>query len=216
MKLLVLIYLISSLNGIGQCYENLKIEIESKRLDFLKLYTSSENKDSILLLSEEFIFDIITNDIFNYWYNTKWDFNGTTTTPQKGSIACGYFVTTVLEHAGFKLPRVKWAQLDSETMILKLNSNVKRFSKRPVQEVINYIESSGKGLYLVGLDIHVGFIVNDGNEISFVHSNYYKPEIGVMKESLIGKNPLADSRYRVVGKILHKTMIEKWLLGNDL
>lgn len=216
MKFVILIYLIFSLNGFGQSYENLKTEIESKRLTFLKLYTTSENRDSILLLSEEFLFHIIINDIFNYWYNTKWDFNGTTTSPKKGSIACGYFVTTVLEHAGFKLPRVKWAQLASETMILKINSNVKRFSKRPVQEVINYIESSGKGLYLVGLDIHVGFIVNDGNEISFVHSNYYKPEIGVMKESLIGNNPLADSRYRVIGKILHKTMIEKWLLGDQL
>lgn len=215
LKIFVLLILIV-LNTYSQTYFEIITNIETRRTELSSIYSSTENKDSVINIAQEFLFYKIVNEIFSAWYNTKWDFNGTTTTPQKGSITCGYFVTTVLEHAGFKLPRVKWAQLDSETMILKLNSNVKRFSKRPVQEVINYIESSGKGLYLVGLDIHVGFIVNDGNEISFVHSNYYKPEIGVMKESLIGKNPLADSRYRVVGKILHKTMIEKWLLGNDL
>ncbi|HPI36320.1 MAG TPA: hypothetical protein PK397_00125 [Ignavibacteriaceae bacterium] len=194
-----------------QNYDEVITNIETKRTELASIYSSANNKDSLLSAAQEFLFDKIVNEIFPAWYNTKWDFNGTTTIPQKGKIACGYFVTTILEHAGFKLPRVKWAQLASEAIILKLNKDVKKFRNRPVKEVIDYISTSGKGLYIVGLDIHVGFIVNDGEEISFVHSNYYKPEIGVMKESLEGNNPLADSKYRVIGKILHKTMVEKWI-----
>lgn len=199
-----------------QSYNEIITNIETRRIELASIYSFTNNKDSLISVAQEFLFDKIVNEIFPAWYNTKWDFNGTTTIPQKGKIACGYFVTTVLEHAGFKLPRVKWAQLASEAIILKLNKDVKKFRNRPVKEVIDYISNSGKGLYIVGLDIHVGFIVNDGEEISFVHSNYYKPEIGVMKESLEGKNPLADSKYRVIGKILHQTMVEKWLPGKSL
>lgn len=199
-----------------QSYNEIITNIETRRIELASIYSFTNNKDSLISVAQEFLFDKIVNEIFPAWYNTKWDFKGTTTAPQKGKIACGYFVTTVLEHAGFKLPRVKWAQLASEAIILKLNKDVKKFRNRPVKEVIDYISTSGKGLYIVGLDIHVGFIVNDGEEISFVHSNYYKPEIGVMKESLEGKNPLADSKYRVIGKILHQTMVEKWLPGKSL
>lgn len=176
-------------------------------------FLDGSNKDSVITIAQGYLFEKIVDKIFPSWYNTKWSFNGTTTVPKKGSIACGYFVTTVLEDAGFKIPRVKWARLPSETMILKLNRNVKRFRQSSVDEAAAYIYSSGKGIYIIGLDVHVGFIVNDGVDIMFVHSNYYKPEVGVMKESLEGNNPLADSKYRVIGKILHKEMIEKWLKG---
>ncbi|HEY1086629.1 MAG TPA: hypothetical protein VGE37_03005, partial [Archangium sp.] len=38
---------------------------------------------------------------FPAWAGTVWDFNGTSTVPGEGKIACGYDVTTVLEQAGF-------------------------------------------------------------------------------------------------------------------
>ncbi len=194
-------------------YEDLKTEIGNKRSELSKSYLSTGiNKDSVISYTQNFLFNKIVNEIFPAWYNTKWSFNGTTTTPGKGSIACGYFVTTVLKDAGFNIPRVSWAQLPSESMILKLNKDVKRFRNRTAAEVETYISSNGKGIYIVGLDIHVGFLINDGTNVMFIHSNYYRPDIGVMKENLAGDNPFADSSYRVVGKILKKEMIEKWLI----
>lgn len=62
----------------------------------------------------------ITQTILPSWVGTKWDFNGTTQIPQQGSIACGYFVTTVLQDGGVKLNRVKLAQCASEQMITTL------------------------------------------------------------------------------------------------
>src|SRR5215212_694349 len=37
--------------------------------------------------------NIVYDSIIPYWIGTKWNFNGITEVPQKGSIACGYFVT---------------------------------------------------------------------------------------------------------------------------
>ncbi len=52
-----------------------------------------------------------------------------------------------------------------------------------------------------------------GEEIKFVHSNYYQRDIGVMSEELDSDNPLKDSNYRVIGKIIDDAMIENWILN---
>lgn len=52
---------------------------------------------------QKYFFRYINNDVPYYWQGTPWTFNGTTNTPQKGSIACGYFVTNVLMNYGFKI-----------------------------------------------------------------------------------------------------------------
>jgi hypothetical protein len=59
----------------------------------------------------------ITATIIPSWIGTAWSFSGTSQTPQQGSIACGYFVTTVLQDGGVRLARVKLAQCASEQMI---------------------------------------------------------------------------------------------------
>ena len=48
---------------------------------------------------------------FEHWKGTPWDFNGTTRIPGQGTIACGYFVTTALQDAGFDLPRYRCGQM---------------------------------------------------------------------------------------------------------
>lgn len=64
-------------------------------------------------LSEAFC-SLIVEEIIAYLIGTKWDYNRTTEIPRTGSIACEYFVTTVLRDAGVRLSRSKLAQLASE------------------------------------------------------------------------------------------------------
>jgi hypothetical protein len=52
----------------------------------------------------------------------------------------------------------------------------------------------------VGLDIHVGFIVNTGDEVYFVHSSYVEL-YAVIREKAIESRVLASSNYRVLGNI---------------
>lgn len=80
-------------------------------------------------------------------------------------------------------------------------------------KLIEYLNNQGDGLYIVGLDYHIGFISKLGNHYRFIHSSYYHPETGVMAEPLEGHNPLNDSSYRVIGKLLDSEMIKNWING---
>ncbi|MDU1889823.1 MAG: hypothetical protein E6767_03970 [Dysgonomonas sp.] len=193
-------------------YPDLKKEALDKREAFRKEYDKSKNKDSILIEVQKYLLSI-SDDFFKAWYNTPWTFHGHSKVPKEGSIACGYFITTTLQDMGFNIPRIKWAQQASEYLIKKVSSDIKRFQKRPMSEIVEYIESKGEGLYIVGLDCHVGYIYYIEGQMSFVHANYYRPKIGVMSEPLVGRNPLNDSKYKVIGKIFDKEMVQNWILN---
>lgn len=196
-------------------YEAIKVEMATKREFYQKLYNESTAvtaKEKTILQAQDYLFKTIIEELFPHWYGTPWDFNGTTQIPKKGKIACGYFVTTILRDAGFDIPRIKWAQMASETMIKRVTKNIKRFSNAKIETIEDYIHQKGDGLYIVGLDSHVGFVYKSGQIIRFVHANYYQRQKGVMSESIHTKNPLKDSKYRVIGKILHKVMVTNWIL----
>ena len=195
-------------------YSALKVEINTKKEKLQSAYSRADElrKSEIVKETKNYLVKMISTEVFKQWYGTKWDFNGTTRTPKKGEIACGYFVTTVLEDVGFNIPRIKWAQSASEFFIKKLAPyNLKRFTDKPLSEVKKYLISAGDGLYLVGLDTHVGFVLVEGKTISFIHSNYYYPDLGVMKENITTKNPLSDSHYRIFGKLMTDEMVINWL-----
>lgn len=196
-------------------YADLIQKIKSDKKDFKELYlnSNSQNKDSIINNVKDYLFDKLTNEIFTFWYGTPWDFYGQTRVPKTGTIACGYFITHTLADIGFNIPTVKWAQSASEVMIKKLSNNkIKRFSNAPISIVEEYLRKAGKGIYLVGLDCHVGYIVVKVNQMKFVHSNYYQPDLGVMSQDIDSWNPLNDSKYRVIGKLLSDEMIINWIL----
>ena len=196
-------------------YADLKASVEKQRTAYLTEYNSAEDKTSVIKKAQTYLLETITSDFFAQWYGTEWDFNGTTHEPRKGKIACGYFITTVLEDAGFKIPRTKWAQQASEYYITRMTTDVKRFSNQSVETVKAYFLGRPDGLYIAGLDNHVGFVYKNGNEVTFTHASYYNPKIGVQTEQLDGDNPFAKSGYRVIGRILDTEMVRKWILGES-
>lgn len=195
-------------------YAILISEIGMKQSEFKKIFvgTDDRRKDEVISSAKQYLINKIVDEIFPFWYGTPWAFYGQTEVPGEGTIACGYFVTHTLWDLGFNIPKKKWAQLASETMIKSFTNNkIKRFSNAPISVIEDYIKKSGEGVYLVGLDSHVGYIVYINDEIIFIHSNYYQPEIGVMSENIEGWNPLNDSKYRVIGKLFSDEMIINWL-----
>ncbi|MGB0985259.1 MAG: hypothetical protein ACPG19_14505, partial [Saprospiraceae bacterium] len=100
--------------------------------------------------SEKEIIERIEKEIFPHWYDTKYDFYGTTETPGKGKIACGYFVTTVLRDIGVPIQRVKMAQAASERMIKSMvdENKIQRFRKVPIKKFVYAIEDMGEGLFV--------------------------------------------------------------------
>jgi len=189
-------------------YDSMKIII-SKQIQ--ALYASKEKRNYDLL--EKRFVSIIIDSIFPYWYGTSWDFNGTTQTPGKGSIACGYFVSTILSDAGIPLNRIKLGQSASQVFIKTFanKKGTKIFSDKPLDSTLNFIKSKGIGLFIIGLDFHVGFIYNDGKNIWFIHSKWSNPK-AVVKENAAESGILYYSKYRIVGKISNnKMLLDSWV-----
>lgn len=155
----------------------------------------------------------VTETIVPAWIGTAWDFNGTTETPRQGSIACGYFVTTVLRDAGLPIARVKLAQCASGQMITSLvqQKYISRFSNIAIKDFIQAIRNQGYGLYIVGLDNHTGFIYNDGKDIYFIHSTFIGSR-NVQKDNAAINPVLKQSKYKVLGKISSdEKVLERWI-----
>jgi hypothetical protein len=154
--------------------------------------------DSFEILFSRFIVD----SIIPYWYGTKWNFYGDTQEPQKGSIACGYFVTTVLRDAGLHINRVKLAQLASEEMIKTVchRNSIKRYSNTPIQTFLADVQQIENGLYVIGLDFHTGFIYQNNKELYFIHASYQTPQM-VIRQNAIESSILASSKYKVIGRV---------------
>ncbi len=202
---------------LNETYPELIAQVKKKQTEIKAAYLKADSteRDSIIIVAQEYLLKTITTDFFNHWYGTEWDFNGTTRTPREGKIACGYFITTVLSDAGFKIPRVYWAQQASEYYIKQMTSDIKRYSNVSIEKVMTYFQGREDGLYVVGLDSHVGFVYKHGKKLQFVHASYYNPKEGVKSENLDSKNPLSESEYRVIGRILDKEMVRKWILEEE-
>lgn len=172
-------------------------EVKKRSAALLKAYRQEPT-----LQAEKDMNTFVADSLIPYWYGTTWNFYGTTETPGKGSIACGYFVTTVLRDAGMRINRSKLAQCASEIMIqqLSIKHSVQRFRNVRLESFIEEILQEQPGLYIVGLDYHTGFLFNYGREIYFIHASYATPKMVIM-EKANESGILASSKYKVIGKV---------------
>jgi hypothetical protein len=166
---------------------------------------------------EKIFTQTVAETIIPGWIGTAWSFNGTSQSPQKGSIACGYFVTTVLQDAGVRLSRTRLAQCASEQMITTLvqPTLIRRFSNLPMTSFLASVQQQGYGLYIVGLDNHTGFIYNDGKETWFIHSTFVGTR-NVQKEKAAASWVLSSSKYKVLGKIsADERILSGWVANTN-
>jgi hypothetical protein len=214
--------LIPGLRSHNYTYANYLEEMDSvntARNTLLKKFNdniaNAAGKDRVLEKAGKEFKDRLYTRLFNYWYEKDWDYNGTSDKPGEGSIACGYFVTTLLRDMGVKLDRSGLAQCASEAMIKRLASPkyIHRFSNYSIADYVKEIKKLGDGIYLTGLDNHTGFTVCDNGKVYFVHSGGGSPA-RVLKEEALACGLLSASHYRVVGKITDDVVfLTKWLEG---
>ena len=202
-------------------YNDVRSKIDTARVQLSQRYqrtATSDQKLSVINDAREYLTQSVYNEIFPYWYGTGWDFNGTTETPGQGKIACGYFVSTVLRDAALKVQRTRMAQQASENIVLSLTTeaHIKRFRNVRITDFVQSVQNWGPGLYVVGLDIHTGFILNIDGDVYFIHSSYIDP-YAVVKERALESRILSDSKYRILGKLsADDHLIIKWLTGESI
>lgn len=200
-----------------QKYGATRTKIHQKRLGYERDWNAHPQKQSVLQnMAKKYLYQTLTDSIFTYWYGTTWDFNGITECPRKGKIACGYFVTTTLEHCGFSLPRVKLAQQAASIIIRTLctKESIQVFNQ--LDGLKNYMDKQPTGIYIVGLDTHVGYLWKNQEDLYFVHASYSGNK-QVSKEKWDESIVLGKSKLFVVGNLLdNKNLVKSWIKGINI
>jgi len=152
------------------------------------------------------------------WLGTPWDYHGTCEEPGGGEIACGYFVSTILRDAGFRVERIHLAQQASQQIIRTFLPP----EKSPIrvgmdyQKFLDEVTARGPGIRIVGLDQHVAFLVLPASgEMRFIHSTKADPG-GVVDEGRAEARSLRHSHYRVIGNLTRNPeVLHGWLIGAE-
>lgn len=187
-------------------YERLCGRIDQQRSSFLKQWnsaTSESQKQTVLNDSRAYLLRVMADSLLVCWYDTPWDFNGTSQKPGEGSIACGYFVTTTLQQAGFDVQRVWLAQQASSVLIRTLcaKKNTKTITNNQTVKLLEYMKLQEDGLFIIGLDTHTGYVVKQGNRLDFVHACYFSRKY-VLREPVASSPILLDSKFYMIGNVL--------------
>lgn len=202
----------------GKNYKIEKSEITKTRIglsiEYLKAFdTTVQNNilDSAMLIFTK----SLLNKIIPYWYGTTWDFNGYTSKPNQGTIACGYFVSTTLRDMGLNINRYKLAQQGPLNEVKSVAINLKEVLYFEEKNIYENLKSLKEGLYFMGLGFHVGYLyVNNNNDAYFLHSNYIEGKVMVEK---IEYSEAFNSTYYYISKITgNKLLMKKWLKKEEI
>ena len=192
------------------------LEEHRRRLSADYRRTTSNTERMEILAQARKLLELSLPRLMRCWLGTPWDFNGIAHEPGQGKVACGYFVSSVLQDAGF---RVEWAPLAQQASQNILGTflppdDMKIRVGVDYEQFLSEVLSCGNGIYIVGLDSHVAFlVVTDGGEIHFIHSSGASPYC-VVDESREDARVLRRSNYRVTGNLTaNSELIRNWLLG---
>jgi hypothetical protein len=201
-------------------YTNLCSRIEAHRLKLAarwKNATSENTQQRILRESRNYIFTVLTDTILVCWYNTPWDFNGVSQQPGQGTIACGYFVTTTLQDAGFRLERIWLSQQASSILIKKFadKAHIKTVTNKQTDKILRFLDQQEQSLFIIGLDIHTGFVVRQNEKTDMLHASFW-PQRKVVREPMKTSAIINESKFFMTGDILKTDItIIKWLEGKS-
>ena len=163
--------------------------------------------------------DLISSieELTNYWLGTRWALGAPqTTTPQEGKVNCGTFVGRVLYDAGFRV-HVKKLQRQPSQLIIKSfvgAARTRKFHNASMERFLSSVREMGPGLFIIGLDFHVGLLLQTSDDLRFIHASFETET--VVNEDAATAMPITTSAYKVVGKIITPGNIQSWLRGNTI
>ncbi len=160
---------------------------------------------------------LLVDKIIPHWLGTPWSFEGHTSIPRSGEIACGYFVSTTLKDVGFNLDRYKFAQQlpFNEAKTLALGKPLLEINNSSTDERIAILRDTlQEGIYFIGFDqSHVGYIQMKNDDLFVIHSNYINAE-GVVIERIEDSKVFSYyTRIYVADISRNAALMKKWMKG---
>ena len=200
-------------------------DVSARRADLGARYASARGARARAAIRDEarsFIVETLRRQIFPAWMGMPSGGGRTSTAslPHEPGmyISCSYFLTAALQNAGLVLEsRTRFARAPAswiQRALLPAGVPVHRYGNiTPAELERRLVDNLGDGVYVVGLDIHVGFIdVRDGRA-TFVHSSYTPPGT-VVDEPVVTSEAIANSQrkgYWVSPLFRDDRLVELWL-----
>jgi hypothetical protein len=167
--------------------------------------------------------DTIIDEVFPAWLGMPWGMgsDSTATRPHEPNmkVGCSYFVTSVLLSVGVQLEnRFTFAQAPAihiQRSLAPDQDALHRYFSIPADRLHERIAALGDGLYIIGLDTHVGFVVVRDSEVRMVHASYTEDRV-VTDELLVESTAIANSRpkgYFVTPLFQDGRLVDLWLRG---
>ena len=201
-------------------YEVLKGELERWRENLAQEYGRARTAEQKAAIENDakLILELMLPEMMRCWVGTPYDFNGTAEKPGTDRVACGYYVSTLIRDAGFRVNRYKLAQQPSENIMrtflpadackLKVGEDYSAYA--------DWVERMEPGVYLIGLDTHVGFIVVRPGGMHFFHSSGHR-KVGVVEENRENAWALRKSNWRMLGRLTADPGVMRiWLKGETV
>lgn len=189
-------------------YETVKQQIASKRKQLA-------SKDWDLAAIGQSFKEALVYQIMPFWAGTPWSFEGHISKPQTGHIACGYFVSTTLQHVGVNLNRYRLAQQSpiNEAKSLALDIEVQEISEgSPANNSTAINQALQEGIHFIGFDqSHVGFVLKEQGQLYLIHSNYLG-NTGVELEAVEDSEVFSSyDRFYLVELSTNPAFLKAWL-----
>ena len=161
-------------------------QVAARRSELGARYAAARGARARAAIRDEarrFIVDTLESRVFPAWMGmpSAGGPQATASLPHQPGmyISCSYFLTAALQNAGLVLEsRARFAQAPAawiERALLPPGGQIHRYGNLSPEELERRLVELGEGLYVVGLDIHVGFIVVRDGHAWFVHSSYTPP-----------------------------------------
>jgi hypothetical protein len=186
--------------------------VQARRVELAKL---PEKK--ALTAARQLLLETFDTQFFPAWEGTPWEFYGTSETPREGTIACGYYVSVLLRDAGFRIERAQLAQQASEHIVKTFadERDIQRFRDAPLADLVAAVrQKHGEGLFIVGMDFHVGLLRLTKGKAQLCHSAVLEPKHATCQDAVT--SPGMISRYHVVGPALSDARVRDWLKGVEV
>lgn len=206
-------------------YESALTAFAARQATLAKQFKDANSKDkaAVRILARSAILAFIDDTVFPSWQGTPWGLgkNSTATRPHQPEmvVGCSYFVTSVLQNAGLKLSnRYKFAQAPAlfiQRSLAPQKRDLHIFYSIPADQLERRLAAVGDGLYVIGLNNHVGFVRVKAGAVRFVHASYTGDQV-VTDEALVDAEAIHNSRkagYFVTPVFADDRLIDHWLTG---
>ena len=188
---------------------------------------TAKEKKKVIKRARNFVVKSIVEDIFPVWMGTPWHMgedDDALMPHQEGKrVSCSMFVTAVLQNIGLRLDsRLRWAQAPAlyiQRSLAPKRKDLQRYFSIEPKLLAQKLGRLDDGLYVIGLNCHVGFILVENGEARFVHSNYVEPEEGVTDEPVADSAAISNSQgtgYWVTPVFQDERLIRHWLNGTEV